>query len=102
MSHCKVDATDACEEGKSTGVRHYMVNPRVPDGYSLVCLPYGRVAHMRLGTDMTAQCGMESRHMYRDGGWHGTGSQDEWESVRRLPLCRKCFPAGPRRPQEQP
>lgn len=44
-------------------------------------VPFGRRDDFP-GTGGTALCGFEP--------WLGTGSQDEWDKARRLPLCLRC------------
>jgi hypothetical protein len=84
-----------------------MTDPRVPDGLSLVYLPHGKVAHMSthdmLDTSCNAVLLSEDRYGLISGTpWLlGTGNQDEWEKARLLPLCKRCFPTGPRRPLEE-
>ena len=81
-----------------------MNEPRIPAGTSLVYTRYGRVAHISYpGLDDTF-CRISSRMPGRGWVWRptlfGTGTQDEWEKARLLPLCKRCFPRGPRRPLE--
>lgn len=80
--------------------------PRLPEGAALVYLRAGHVAHLAAsGNDRDTQCRavdraalQNMRHSSGDSYLLGTGSQDEWEKARSLPLCRTCFPKGPRRP----
>lgn len=52
----------------------------------------GRVIHAlpRRGGDLAwvARCGVSPRW---GGDWWGTGAQAEYETVQRLPMCRRCL-----------
>ena len=58
-----------------------------PD-HSRVYLPGGREADLAEAVCWTG-CG--GRAASRRDRWHGTGSQEEYETAKRLPLCRACF-----------
>lgn len=58
-------------------------------------LPSRRVKHALpvesrsvAGHDVVALCGVQPP--WRDWEWLGTGSQAEYETVRRLPECSRC------------
>lgn len=56
-------------------------------------LPTGKMRHALvpagggLGDVLRAVCGID---VWRSSAWRGTGSQDEYERVARLPACRRC------------
>lgn len=56
--------------------------------YTRVYLPGGRQAHLAEAVSWTG-CG--GRAAGRRDCWLGTGSQDEYETAARLPLCTACF-----------
>ena len=73
--------------------------PQLPPGESLVYLRRGTVAHRAHSSsspDTVCRIGDRGTDLFTE--LYGTGSQDEWEKARSLPLCRTCFPDGPRRP----
>lgn len=50
-------------------------------------MPGGKVVHaVKLG-NASAECG---RYMLPACDWHGTGSQVEYETAERLPMCKQC------------
>jgi hypothetical protein len=60
--------------------------------YPAVFLPYGGVAHLldrnqSPNDDLPALCGRESR----SGLWWGTGTEDEYDQARAMPLCLRCM-----------
>lgn len=80
------------------------VDPRITNGASLVYLPSGKTAHLaQHAEEGDTYCQVIHRRSHAPDGSTpyllGTGSQDEWEHARSLPLCTECFPHGPRRPQ---
>lgn len=79
--------------------------PQLPAGESLVYLRRGQVAHRaRSSESHDTVCKIVDRTELLRKDFelfvelYGTGTQDEWEKARSLPLCRTCFPDGPRRP----
>lgn len=64
---------------------------KVPDGYIALYTYKSRVAHAvnedhRHGNSV-AVCGLGPAWF---NSWYGTGSQDEYETAEKLPLCRRC------------
>jgi hypothetical protein len=57
-------------------------------------LPRGTRAHTFLSTSPsdrgTAVCGT-SPQWFDPHGWHGTGTQNEYERAARLPKCKRCL-----------
>jgi hypothetical protein len=57
-------------------------------------LPGGTVKHALLYAESaSAVCG-QLPSWFRPEGWFGTGSQDEYETVERLPACKRCVAKG--------
>lgn len=59
---------------------------------AIVYYPKGRFAHLMPMRAVNTRLG-EGPICDRVAWWHeplGTGSQDEWERARALPLCTKC------------
>jgi hypothetical protein len=67
------------------------------DEYERVYTPVGKVAHLISVNDWanhsiphTAGCGWWA---WGKEYWRGTGSQDEYEKAKSLPVCRRCSQA---------
>lgn len=59
------------------------------DFYARVYAPRGAVAHLAYsGNEPLTRCGL-----WRPAGWHGTGTQDEYETAAARPLCDACASA---------
>ena len=84
-----------------------MSGPQIPNDSALVYLRGGRRAHLAdSGNARDTECGAVRRTTM--GNWRrgigdsfllGTGSQAEYDRAKSLPLCIRCFPNGPRRPE---
>lgn len=58
-------------------------------GYDLVYLRRGHFAHIKLYVSaFDSYCGLDGAG--REGGWRGTGTQDEHDRAAALTLCPKC------------
>lgn len=65
----------------------------IKDGFTLVYLPSGaKVAHVLAPNFSPNEAAMAvcKRQPTWPDSWFGTGSQDEWEKARTLPLCVGC------------
>lgn len=65
----------------------------VPDWYTRVYLPGGKVTHLLSGNSSIsisdpAACGIQPGVFFF---WHGTGTYQEREKARTRPLCKKCL-----------
>lgn len=58
----------------------------LPAGLSRVYRQYGKYAHL----SSSASYGPDHSSKWGDGKWLGTGSQQEYDEARRLPLCPEC------------
>lgn len=59
---------------------------------ALVYYRYGRVSHLMTMGEVNSRYGLGPL-CKTVPGWHepyGTGTQDEWERARELPLCSRC------------
>lgn len=57
-------------------------------GYVLRFLPTGKVKHyLRDSRSNVSECGVWT---FCASQWYGTGSQDEIETLEKLPLCKRC------------
>lgn len=59
-----------------------------PPAFEWLYLKNGKVAHALstfTGSRFSAECGV-----YTFAGWHGTGSQDEYDRAAELPQCQRC------------
>lgn len=81
-----------------------MGEPKLANDESLVYLgPWAKRAHRKRSSDNDTTCrALRARgdRVARQGGLYfqssddlyGTGTQDEWDRARALPLCATCFP----------
>jgi hypothetical protein len=63
--------------------------------YTRVYVGRGKKAHLRpndSGRYFVARCGVAPA-WYDPNGWYGTGSQEEIDKAKAMPLCKRCLMA---------